>query len=107
MRTTIHFGQTFVSLYRRVIKLLADALQSNSRFEAAKSAVLRSLPEDAPPEYREEALSEFYRQWLTQERDHLREYSEEWNRRNFEDIKLSARIALHRLRSRFFGLATR
>jgi len=75
--------------------------ESNSRFEAGKRAVLDGLPEGATPEYREAALSEFYKRWLTQEQPRLREYSSEWNRRNFGEIMLAARAAIRRFRSRF------
>ncbi|KAL5529618.1 hypothetical protein ACEPAG_5603 [Sanghuangporus baumii] len=76
---------------------------SNTRFETAKQAVLSSLPEDASPEAREAALSEFYGKWLQQEHERLREYSNEWNRRNFGGIMLAARAAISQFRSRIFG----
>ncbi|KAL5511245.1 hypothetical protein ACEPAH_4460 [Sanghuangporus vaninii] len=76
---------------------------SNTRFETAKQAVLSSLPEDAPPEAREAALSEFYGKWLQQEHERLRNYSNEWNRRNFGGIMLAARAAISQFRSRIFG----
>ncbi|KAL5489907.1 hypothetical protein ACEPAI_4739 [Sanghuangporus weigelae] len=76
---------------------------SNTRFETAKQAVLSSLPEDASPETREAALSEFYGKWLQQEHERLRGYSNEWNRRNFGGIMLAARAAISQFRSRIFG----
>ncbi|TRM63120.1 hypothetical protein BD626DRAFT_557623 [Schizophyllum amplum] len=42
-------------------------LDSNGRFEAARQEVLAALPTDAPPLDKEDALSEFYRQWVNWE----------------------------------------
>ncbi|THH11980.1 hypothetical protein EW145_g258 [Phellinidium pouzarii] len=79
---------------------------SNHRFEAAKRAVLSSLPENAPPEVHEAALSEFYGKWLRQEHGRLKDYSDDWNRRNFGGIMLAARAAIRQFRARFFGRPT-
>ena len=84
-------------------QILKYALQSNSRFEEAKRAVLASVPESASPEARETALSEFYSKWYAQEQGRLQEYSKEWNRRNFGGIMLAARGAIRNFRSRLFG----
>ena len=63
--------------------------------------VLASLPESTTPEEREVALSEFYTRWVLQERTRLDKYNEEWNRRNWSTILLSARVmyekVIHRL----------
>lgn len=76
---------------------------SNTRFEEAKQAVLSSLPENSSPEAKEAALSEFYGNWLRQEQDRLKNYADEWSRRNYNGILLAARVAIHRFRSRIFG----
>lgn len=77
--------------------------QSNARFDAAKTSVLASLPDSAPPDMRENALSEFYKKWVVQERDRQEEYSAQWQKRNFETIVLAARVEYHRLKRRLFG----
>ena len=66
--------------------------QNNSRFYAAKDAVLQSLPEEAAPEQREAALSAFYTRWVAQERTRLDEYNAEWRKRNWSTILLGARV---------------
>ena len=75
-------------------------LQSNTRFYAAKEAVLQSLPEGTTPEQREVALSEFYHNWVAQERTRLDEYGEEWRRRNWAAILLGARVHYEKFVSR-------
>ncbi|KAI5123361.1 hypothetical protein M0805_001782 [Coniferiporia weirii] len=79
---------------------------SNTRFEDAKRAVLSALPENATPEATETALSEFYGNWLRQEHGRLREYSDEWSRRNYGGIVFAARAAIRRFRARVFGGGT-
>ncbi|OCH94942.1 hypothetical protein OBBRIDRAFT_788679 [Obba rivulosa] len=74
--------------------------ESNSRFEAAKSAILSSVPESCSPEQRERALSEFYRGWVAQEGARQRAYSAEWRRRNWASIWLGARVQYEKLVSR-------
>ncbi|KAH8116941.1 hypothetical protein DFH11DRAFT_1140888 [Phellopilus nigrolimitatus] len=76
---------------------------SNARFEGAKRAVLSSLPESASPDTREAALSEFYGNWLRQEHGRLKEYSDDWSRKNFGGILLAARAAIRQFRARIFG----
>ena len=66
--------------------------QSNSRFYAAKDAVLQSLPEETTPEQREAALSAFYSRWVSQERVRQDEYNAEWRKRNWSTIVLGARV---------------
>ncbi|KAI0780885.1 hypothetical protein BD413DRAFT_659999 [Trametes elegans] len=75
-------------------------LESNSRFYAAKEAVLEALPEGVSAEQREAALSEFYTRWVAQERTRLDEYNSEWRRRNWSTILLGARVRYQELVSR-------
>ncbi|KAI0831350.1 hypothetical protein BC628DRAFT_1415867 [Trametes gibbosa] len=76
-------------------------LDSNSRFYAAKEAVLQSLPETAGgAEQREHALSAFYVRWVAQERTRLDAYNVEWRRRNWSTILLGARVRYQELVSR-------
>ncbi|KAI0636925.1 hypothetical protein C8Q77DRAFT_1154813 [Trametes polyzona] len=75
-------------------------LDSNSRFYAAKDAVLQSLPESATAEQREHALSAFYARWVAQERARLDAYSEEWRKRNWSTILLGARVRYQEFVSR-------
>ncbi|PIL24035.1 hypothetical protein GSI_13786 [Ganoderma sinense ZZ0214-1] len=74
--------------------------ECNTRFYAAKEAVLQSLPEETTPEQREVALSEFYRRWVAQERKRLDDYGEEWRRRNWATISLGARVQYEKFVSR-------
>ncbi|KAG6898381.1 hypothetical protein C0992_009056 [Termitomyces sp. T32_za158] len=67
---------------------------SNTRFEAAKHAVLASLPPTASPLKKESALSEFYTQWYIQEAHRTDAYTKEWRRRNFALIKLGTRVQI-------------
>ena len=80
--------------------MLLPCLQSNTRFYAAKEAVLQSLPESTTPEQREVALSDFYTRWVAQERTRLDNYGEEWRRRNWAQITLGARVRYEKLLSR-------
>jgi hypothetical protein len=73
---------------------------SNTRFEAAKQSVLTSLPESASPETRENALSEFYKKWVMQEKTRQNEYSDEWRKRNWDTILLAARVEYQRFKQR-------
>ncbi|RDX56729.1 hypothetical protein OH76DRAFT_1336418 [Lentinus brumalis] len=74
--------------------------ESNTRFYAAKEAVLQSLPEGTTPEQREAALTDFYYSWVVQERTRLDKYGEEWRRRNWDAILLGARVHYEKLLSR-------
>lgn len=74
--------------------------QSNTRFETARQSVLTSLPESASPETRENALSEFYKKWVMQEKTRQDEYSDGWRKRNWETIFLAARVELQRFKQR-------
>ncbi|KAJ3779260.1 hypothetical protein FB446DRAFT_613250, partial [Lentinula raphanica] len=74
-------------------------LDSNTRFESAKEAVLTSLPATFTPLDKENALSEFYKQWLLQESDRVDEYSKTWRARNWANIILAARVAYSRFPS--------
>ncbi|KAI0374940.1 hypothetical protein BV20DRAFT_935221 [Pilatotrama ljubarskyi] len=67
-------------------------LDSNTRFYAAKDAVLQSLPEGASAEQREHALSDFYARWVAQERARMAAYDAEWRKRNWSTIMLGARV---------------
>ncbi|THU89519.1 hypothetical protein K435DRAFT_286283 [Dendrothele bispora CBS 962.96] len=72
-------------------------LDSNCRFEAAKQAVIEGLPSTASPLDKERALSEFYKQWLMQERSRLDQYTDSWRNRNVACILLSARVHWQKL----------
>jgi len=74
---------------------------SNTRFEAAKQSVLASLPESATPEVHENALSEFFKKWVMQEKTRQDEYSNEWRKRNWENIMLAARVEYQRFKQHF------
>ncbi|KAF8843578.1 hypothetical protein BDN67DRAFT_136254 [Paxillus ammoniavirescens] len=76
---------------------------SNTRFEAAKQSALASLPDSASPEMRENALSEFYKNWMVQEQTRQDEYSAEWRKRNFDNIVLAARVEYQRFKRRIWG----
>lgn len=80
--------------------MLLPPSQSNSRYHAAKNAVLESLPKDCSEEQREQALSEFYRGWLSQESQRQATYSSEWRNRNWEGIFLGARLHYEKIISR-------
>ncbi|KAG6907354.1 hypothetical protein DXG01_009238 [Tephrocybe rancida] len=69
---------------------------SNTRFEAAKQAVLTGLPPSASPLDKENTLSEFYKQWYIQEAARTDSYTMEWRRRNLALIKLNARVQLQK-----------
>ncbi|KAI9570487.1 hypothetical protein HD554DRAFT_2018680 [Boletus coccyginus] len=73
---------------------------SNTRFETAKQSVLASLPESASSETRENALSEFYKKWVMQEKARQDEYSAEWQTRNWNTIILAARVEYQRFKQR-------
>ncbi len=80
--------------------LLTPTSQSNTRFYAAKEAVLQSLPEGTTPEQRESVLTDFYYSWVVQERTRLDKYGEEWRRRNWDAILLGARVHYEKFLSR-------
>ncbi|GLB34912.1 putative uncharacterised conserved protein (DUF2315) [Lyophyllum shimeji] len=75
-------------------------LDSNTRFEAAKQAVLAGLPSSAVVLDKEETLSEFYKQWYLQEAPRMDGYTREWRRRNIALIKLGARVEYEKLANR-------
>jgi len=72
-------------------------LESNTRFYAAKESILSSLPLTATVRDKEVALSEFYKQWLLQEREWSERYTKEWRRRNYDLILLEFRVKFYRL----------
>ncbi|KAJ3999120.1 hypothetical protein F5050DRAFT_1551071, partial [Lentinula boryana] len=75
-------------------------LESNARYESAKEAVLAGLPAASTPMDKENALSEFYKQWLLQESERVDEYSKIWRARNWANIILAARVTYSRFPSR-------
>ncbi|KAF9454531.1 hypothetical protein P691DRAFT_806705 [Macrolepiota fuliginosa MF-IS2] len=75
-------------------------LDSNSRFEAAKEAILSALPETATTLDKENALSEFHKQWVMQEKACTDVYTTEWRRRNLALIILETRVRYRKLSSR-------
>ncbi|KAF5358377.1 hypothetical protein D9756_001529 [Leucocoprinus leucothites] len=75
-------------------------LDSNSRFEAAKHAILSSLPESSTALDKENALSEFHKQWVMQEKERTDAYTAEWRRRNWTLILLETRVRYQRFTSR-------
>ncbi|KAH9946080.1 uncharacterized protein BXZ73DRAFT_37743 [Epithele typhae] len=74
--------------------------ESNTRFYAAKDAVLAAFPEDTTAEEREVALSEFYSGWVAQENARLDAYGGSWRRRNWAAIALAARVRYERFWAR-------
>lgn len=54
--------------------------------------MLGSLPANATARDKEEALSEFYKQWVMQEAEWTDAYTTEWRSRNARLIALSARV---------------
>ncbi|KAG6851013.1 hypothetical protein H0H93_004500 [Arthromyces matolae] len=81
-------------------------LDSNTRFEAAKQAILSGLPPTATPLDKERTLSEFYTQWYIQEAPQTDNYTAEWRRRNVALIKLSARLQLQQFTKAVSNLFT-
>lgn len=75
-------------------------LESNTRFYAAKESILSNLPLTATARDKEVALSEFYKQWVLQEREWMERYTKEWRRRNYDLILLEARVKFYRLSTR-------
>lgn len=66
--------------------------KSNLRFEAAKKALLDSLPETYTPLDKEFALSDFYVSWVKQEETRMREYDAYWSKQNWANILLGTRL---------------
>ncbi|TFK42540.1 hypothetical protein BDQ12DRAFT_676386 [Crucibulum laeve] len=81
-------------------------LNSNIRFEAAKAAILDSLPPSATSIDKENALSEFYKQWVMQEKNRTDAYTTEWRKQNFSLIMLSTRVKYHRFISHISSILT-
>ncbi|TFK98890.1 hypothetical protein BDV98DRAFT_551991 [Pterulicium gracile] len=75
-------------------------LDSNTRFAAGTETVLSCLPAKASVADREAALSEFYKQWVTQEKDRMHMYTTAWRRRNFAGVMLGARVEWSRFAGR-------
>ncbi|PFH54312.1 hypothetical protein AMATHDRAFT_135664 [Amanita thiersii Skay4041] len=82
-------------------------LDSNTRFEAAKNAILEALPESASTLDREHALSHFYKQWLVQESERTNAYTREWRKRNLATIILGARVEYQKFCKRLSSLFSR
>ncbi|KAJ3533365.1 hypothetical protein NM688_g7292 [Phlebia brevispora] len=70
---------------------------TNSRFQAAKQALLDSLPEACTPLDKEFALSDFYVSWVKQEAERQAEYDRQWRKRNWSNILLGAKLRYKRL----------
>jgi len=79
-------------------------LQSNLRFNAAKESVLEALPEPATAREKEEALSTFHKQWLNLEKARTDVYTQEWRSKNWQVIKLAARVELQNIQKRISGV---
>ncbi|KIY72166.1 hypothetical protein CYLTODRAFT_367970 [Cylindrobasidium torrendii FP15055 ss-10] len=62
-------------------------MDSNIRFEMGKAAVLESLPPTASQIDKENALSEFYKQWVLLQGARTDEYTEEWRARNVKSLQ--------------------
>ncbi|CCM02414.1 uncharacterized protein FIBRA_04512 [Fibroporia radiculosa] len=77
---------------------------SNSRFEAAKNALLESLPDSCTEEDREFALSEFYRRWIVQETARQQEYDAEWRKQNWSSLLLAIRLSYEKSMARISRL---
>lgn len=58
---------------------------------------MASLPESASPLDKEDALSEFYKQWVMQEKSRTDDYTQEWRTRNILCIQLAVRAHLAKL----------
>ncbi|KIY43429.1 hypothetical protein FISHEDRAFT_67937 [Fistulina hepatica ATCC 64428] len=76
---------------------------SNLRFEAGKLAVLASLPGGTSTLDRENALSEFYKQWVMQESPRTDWFTEEWRRQSLRVLRLETHVKWHKFRQRWFG----
>src|SRR5216684_3309049 len=76
-------------------------MQTNTRFEMAKAAIVSGLPPHATAEQREEHLGEFYKNWVLQEAARQEEYDSEWRRRSMQEIKLATRVSYQKLKARF------
>jgi hypothetical protein len=74
-------------------------LDSNTRFYAAKEAVLGGLPISTTPRDMEKALSAFHRQWVVQEKHWTDGYTTEWRARNFQLIVLAIRLQTQRMKN--------
>jgi len=71
--------------------------QSNTRFAVAKETVLASLPSSSTVLDKENALSEFYKQWCMQEASRTDDYTTVWRRRNFSLIILGVRVEYQKI----------
>jgi hypothetical protein len=76
-------------------------MQTNTRFDAAKEAVISDFPPHATTKQREERLGEFYKTWVLQEAARQEEYNAEWRRRSMQEIKLAARVSYQKLKAQF------
>ena len=56
------------------------------------AAHLAGLPESCTAEEREFAMSDFYSRWIVEERSRLEAYHAEWQKRNWSNIWLEARV---------------
>ncbi|KAF8238612.1 hypothetical protein L208DRAFT_1241065 [Tricholoma matsutake] len=81
-------------------------LDTNARFEAAKEAVLASLPSSFTVIDKEKALSEFHKQWCMQEAPRTDDYTKEWRKRNLSLILLGVRVEYQKLAIRISDLVS-
>jgi len=90
-------------LQRQQLDAFNDAFwrDANTRFDAAKAAVVSGFPPNATAEQREERLGEFYKHWVLQEAARQEEYNSEWRRRSMQEIKLAARVSFQKLKAQF------
>jgi hypothetical protein len=75
---------------------VSERPQNNIRFEDGKRAALSTLPDSAPLEERERALSEFYARWVVSEDARLSAYSRQWRSRNWSLLRLGFVVAYRR-----------
>ena len=92
---------TLKPLPPKQVSYINHTVQTNTRFEAAKTAAVSGLLPHATAEQREERLSEFYKNWVLQEATRQEEYNSEWRRRSMQEIKLAARVSYQKLKERF------
>ncbi|KAI0306442.1 hypothetical protein B0F90DRAFT_1689998 [Multifurca ochricompacta] len=93
----IHFKNYWLYLHTPYVL----SMKANTRFEAAKEAIVNGIPAHATSEQREDHLGEFYKNWVLQEATRQQEYNSEWRRRSMEGIKLAARVSYQKFKARF------
>ncbi|KAF8892546.1 hypothetical protein BD779DRAFT_1670236 [Infundibulicybe gibba] len=99
---TVHSSTNTHELQFRLQRQQLDAyhhdfwLNSNTRFEAAKAAILAALPPGSTPLDKEQTLSQFYTQWYMQEAPRTDAYTTEWRKRNWALVALEMRVQYQR-----------